>query len=297
VLLNTAQFKQKWPHLVILTRINRPIGILLLLWPTLWALWLAADGLPDLKVLLIFILGTILTRSAGCAINDYADRHWDGQVDRTENRPLATQALTPTDALVTTAVLMLLAFVLVLLTNTYTIQLSFVALFLAVLYPFTKRITQWPQLFLGLAFAWAVPMAFAAQTGTTPSTAWIVFLAAVVWALAYDTLYAIVDRSDDIKVGIKSTAILFGRYDLWLVGVAQTGMLCLMLIAGDSHGRGFVFFIGLAAAALLIAKQLHDCRHRDPKACFQAFLNNHYVGMLIFTGLFLDYLIFPATTA
>lgn len=293
--MNTSEQLAKWPHLVTLTRIDRPIGILLLLWPVMWALWLAANGVPSLSILVIFIVGTVLTRSAGCAINDYADRHWDGKVKRTENRPLANGNLAPKDALITTAVLMLLAFVLVLFTNTLTIKLSFVALFLAVLYPYTKRVTHWPQLFLGLAFAWAVPMAFAAQISSVPTTAWIVFAAAVIWALAYDTLYAMVDRDDDLKVGIKSTAILFGRHDLLMVGVAQTTMLCLMLLAGHLNGRGWIFFIGLCVAAFLVAKQLHSCRHRDRDECFKAFINNHQVGLIVFIGLASDYLLNQAS--
>jgi len=259
----------------------------------LWALWIAAAGVPSLKILIIFVLGTVLTRSAGCAINDYADRHWDGKVTRTQNRPLATGDLTPTDALVTTAVLMLLAFVLVLFTNTLTIKLSFVAVFLAVLYPFTKRITHWPQLFLGLAFAWAVPMAFAAQSNYVSASAWWLFAAAVIWASAYDTLYAMVDREDDVKVGIKSTAIFWGKYDLWFVGTAQTLMLLLVMLVGYLNGRGFLFLLGLCLAALMIAKQLHDCRFRDKDQCFKAFINNHYIGMIIFIGIALDYLFFP----
>lgn len=292
----TTELRNKWPHLVTLTRINRPIGILLLLWPVLWALWFAAEGVPNLGVLVIFVLGTVLTRSAGCAINDFADRHWDGQVARTERRPLANGDLTPKDALFTTAVLMFLAFILVLFTNALTIKMSIVALFLAVLYPFTKRVTHWPQLFLGLAFAWAVPMAFAAEIHSTPATAWLIFLAAVIWALAYDTLYAMVDRDDDLKAGIKSTAILFGRYDLLLVGTAQTTMLSLMLVAGHWHERGPVYLVSLAVAAWLVAQQLHDCRDRNDAECFKAFVNNHYVGMVIFIGLAVDYFINPAAS-
>ncbi len=291
--MNTTELFAKWPHIVTLTRINRPIGILLLLWPMLWALWFAASGIPKLSVLIIFVVGTALTRSAGCAINDYADKDWDGQVERTQNRPLATGDLTPKDALVTTAVLMLAAFMLVLFTNALTIKLSFVALFLAVLYPYTKRITHWPQLFLGLAFAWAVPMAFAAQINSTPPSAWVLFLAAVIWAMAYDTYYAMVDRDDDVKVGIKSTAILLGQYDLLTIGIAQTAMLCLVMLVGHWHERGIVFFLGLCIAALLVAKQLHDCRHREPAACFKAFLNNHHVGMVIFIGIAIDYFVKP----
>lgn len=260
----------------------------------LWALWFAASGVPSMSVLAIFVLGTVLTRSAGCAINDYADRDWDGAVDRTQNRPLATGALTPRDALVTTAVLMMLAFILVLFTNALTIKLSFVALFLAVLYPYTKRITHWPQLFLGLAFAWAVPMAFAAQSHQLPTSAWLLFAAAVIWAMAYDTYYAMVDREDDLKVGIKSTAILFGKNDLLAIGIAQTTMLCLVMLVGHLHARGIVFFLGLCVAAFIVAKQLHDCRYRNPATCFKAFMNNHYVGMIIFIGLAVDYLVKPA---
>ena len=222
-------------------------------------------------------------------MNDFADRHWDGRVERTENRPLANGSLTPQDALITTAVLMLLAFVLVLLTNALTIKLSFIALFLALLYPYTKRITHWPQLFLGLAFAWAVPMAFAAQSGSVPVSAWIVFCAAVIWAIAYDTLYAMVDRNDDIKVGIKSTAIFFGQHDLLMVGIAQTTMLFLMMLAGHLNSRGWIFLVSLCVAGFLIAKQLHDCRHRDRDECFKAFKNNHQVGLIIFIGLASDY--------
>lgn len=296
MLLNKTELQAKWPHLVSLTRINRPIGILLLLWPMLWALWIAAAGVPNLSVLIIFVLGTVLTRSAGCAINDYADRDWDGKVARTQNRPLATGDLSPKDALVTTAVLMLMAFILVLFTNALTIKLSFVALILAILYPFTKRITHWPQLFLGLAFAWAVPMAFAAQSNQTPASAWWLFLAAVVWASAYDTLYAMVDREDDVKVGIKSTAIFWGKHDLLFVGAAQTLMLLLVMLVGFWNQRGWVFFIGLCAAAWLVAKQLHDCRNRERDECFKAFINNHYVGMVIFIGLAVDYLISPVAS-
>ena len=239
------------------------------------------------------MLGTILTRSAGCAINDYADRHWDALVSRTANRPLANGSLSPNDALVTTAVLLALAFVLVLFTNSLTIKLSFVALFLAVLYPYTKRFTHWPQLFLGLAFAWAVPMAFAAQSDMVPGTAWIVFLSAVIWAMAYDTLYAMVDRDDDIQAGIKSTAILFGQRDLAIVGMLQTTMLCLVMLAGHLNGRGWVFFVGLCVAGLLVAKQLHDCRFRDKDECFKAFLDNNYVGLAVFVGIACDFWLNP----
>jgi len=291
--VNTSKFLTKLPHIITLTRLNAPIGILLLLWPMLWALWFAAEGSPDVQVLFIFIAGTVLTRSAGCAINDYADRHWDSQVERTTNRPLANGNLTPNDALLTTALLMVAAFVLVLFTNYLTIKLSFVALALALLYPFTKRVTHWPQFFLGLAFAWAVPMVFAAQVNSLPATAWLVFSAAVIWAMAYDTLYAMVDRDDDKKVGIKSMAIIFGQFDLLCVGVLQTLMLCLLLLAGHWHNRGIVFFVGLCIAALLVAQQLHNCRHRERAECFKAFLNNHYVGMVIFIGLAIDYAIEP----
>jgi len=280
-------------HFVELTRLHKPIGIYLLLWPMLWALWFAAGGLPDPGVLVIFVLGTIITRSAGCAINDYADRHIDGKVARSKGRPLATGDLTPKEALLCTAVLMLAAFLLVLLTNRLTIQLSFVALALAVFYPFTKRFTHWPQLFLGLAFAFAVPMAFAAQTAALPALAWWLFLAAVLWAMAYDTLYAMCDRDDDLRIGVKSMAILFGRADLLIVGLLQCSVLSILIAIGWHTARGPIYYCGLLAAAGFVAWQLYLSRHREPQRCLQAFFNNHYLGMVVFIGIFIDFLGHP----
>ncbi len=291
--MNSIDGRQKLPALVALTRLDRPIGIYLLMWPMLWAFWFAAEGIPTLSTLLIFIAGTALTRSAGCAINDYADRDFDAHVTRTRNRPLATGALQPKDALITTAVLMLLAFALVLTTNPLTIKLSFVALLLAVIYPFTKRYTHFPQAVLGAAFACAVPMAYSAQTNQLPIAAWILFSAAVIWAMAYDTLYAMADRADDLKIGIKSTAIWFGRFDLLLVGLFQLIVLALLVYIGLLYERGVIFYLGLVGAAGFVIYQLWLCRHRDPHLCLKAFLNNNWLGMTVFIALFADYLIKP----
>lgn len=287
--------REKLPHFLSLTRLDRPIGIYLLLWPMLWALWFAALGVPDISNLVIFVLGTILTRSAGCAINDYADRDLDAHVSRTKTRPLATGALSTTEALVATALLMLLAFVLVLFTNKLTIMMSFVALALAVIYPFTKRVTYWPQAFLGLAFAFAVPMAFAAQINAVPPLAWLIFLAAVIWAIAYDTVYAIADREFDIKMGMKSTAILFGANELRIVFCLQLVVLLIMFFVGVSTMRGSIYNFSLFAALFFVVYQNRITQTRDPVQCIKAFLNNHYLGMTVFIGIVLDFLINPST--
>ncbi|MCL4130192.1 UNVERIFIED_CONTAM: hypothetical protein GTU68_054852 [Idotea baltica] len=259
----------------------------------LWGLWFAAEGFPDVSNLIIFVLGTILTRSAGCAINDYADRDLDGHVARTNSRPLATGALSPKEALVAAAVLMILAFCLVLLTNQLTIMMSFVALALAVIYPFTKRITHWPQAFLGLAFAFAVPMAFAAQINEVPLIAWLIFLAAVILAIAYDTYYALADREFDIKMGMKSTAILFGNKELVIIACLQMTVLALLFVVGVMAERGLTYNLTLLVSTLFIVYQNRITQTRDPAKCIKAFLNNHYLGMTIFAGLILDYLIKP----
>ena len=272
-----------------LVRADKPIGIYLLLWPALWALWLAADGIPPWWILLVFVLGTALMRSAGCAINDFADRHFDGQVERTAQRPLATGLVSAREAVVVFAVLSLLAFALVLTLNAKTIAHSFVAVALAALYPFTKRYTHMPQLVLGMAFGWAVPMAFAAVQNSIPPLAWVLFAATVLWALIYDTMYAMVDREDDLKIGIKSTAILFGRFDRLIIGFLQLIMLALLWWVGDMSGRGAAFHIALIAAAALFGYQQWLIRERGRDACFRAFLNNHYFGLLLFLGLFVDY--------
>lgn len=284
-------FGHKLPALIALTRLDRPIGIYLLLWPMLWALWFAASGPPDLSILFIFILGTILTRSAGCAINDYADRNIDAHVERTRNRPLATGALLPREALLTSAVLMSLAFLLVLLTNPLTIKLSFIAVTLAIVYPLTKRYTHLPQVILGAAFGMAVPMAFAAQSNSLPATAWWLLAAAIIWATAYDTLYAMADRDDDLKIGVKSSAILFGRFDLLAVGLLQLTVLALLVVVGWQNARGLFYFAGLAGALGFAVYQLQLARTRKPRHCIQAFLNNHWLGMCVFAGLAADYLI------
>jgi len=284
-------FPSKLQHFIEITRIKRPIGILLLMWPMLWAFWFAAEGVPQLKLLLIFLVGTVLTRSAGCVINDYADREIDGKVERTKNRPLATGAITEKEALLFTALLMALAFVLVLFTNKLTILMSFVALFLAVLYPFTKRFTHLPQLFLGAAFGFAIPMAYAAQLGYTNKQTWLLFLAGLLWALAYDTYYAMADRKDDLKLGVKSAAILFGDADLWIIGFVQLVVWSIVLKIGLDANRGWPFITGMIVAAGFACYQRYSARHREPDKCFNAFLNNNYLGMAIFVGIAADYLI------
>jgi 4-hydroxybenzoate polyprenyltransferase len=280
-------------HYLQLVRADRPIGILLLLWPTLWALWVAGSGNPPWGVALVFILGTAVMRSAGCAINDYADRAFDGHVARTCQRPVPAGKVTPREALGVFAALSLVAFGLVLFLNTTTILMSFVALGLAAVYPFTKRWTHWPQAVLGLAFGWAVPMAFTAIQGDVPPVGWVLFAATVVWALIYDTEYAMVDRDDDLKVGIRSTAILFGRYDRLAIGGLQLVMLGLLAWVGVMAGRGAFYYTGLALGGLLFAQQQWQIRHREPKRCFKAFLDNNQFGMLVFFALLLDYLLAP----
>ena len=272
-----------------LTRMNRPIGILLLLWPTLTALWIAADGLPDIKILLIFIAGVVLMRAAGCAINDFADRHIDGQVWRTENRPLATGALSAKQAVLTFVVLALFAFMLVLLLNTFTIALSLVAVLLAAVYPFMKRFTYLPQLVLGMAFGWAIPMAFAAQTNALPAIVWWLFVANIIWTTMYDTFYAMADREDDLQAGVKSTAILFGQKDLLIQGMLQIGYLLILLFIGLQLQFGMLFYIGLAIAAVLFVYQLWLSKDRERHACLKAFLNNNWVGAVIFISIVLHY--------
>jgi 4-hydroxybenzoate polyprenyltransferase len=284
------RLRQYWK----LIRADRPIGIYLLLWPALWALWFAGAGRPSWWVVLIFVAGTALMRSAGCAINDYADRDFDGHVARTAQRPLATGAIRPREALVVFAVLSLMAFGLVLFLNRLTILNSLVAVGLAAVYPFMKRYTHLPQLVLGAAFGWAVPMAFTALQGRIPPLAWALFAATVVWALIYDTMYAMVDREDDLRVGIKSSAILFGRADRLIIGLLQLSMLGLLGYAGVLGGRGWGWWGGLAVGAGLFAWQQYLIRAREPRACFRAFLNNNLFGLVVFIGLFIDFLVHPA---
>ena len=273
-----------------LMRLHRPIGILLLLWPVLWALWLAGDGQPALKVFAVFVAGVVLMRSAGCVINDYADRDFDPQVERTRDRPLATGRVSPHEALVLFGLLALAAFALVLFMNTLTIALSFVGALLATSYPFMKRWTHLPQFYLGAAFGWGVPMAYAAETGTVPAEAWIVFFATLCWAVAYDTAYAMVDRDDDRQIGVKSTAILFGRADRAMIALFHLLALGLLAWAGARSGLGLSYYTGLAVAAGLAGYQQWLIRKRERDGCFRAFLDNNRFGAVIFAGLLLDYL-------
>ncbi len=275
----------------LLVRLDRPIGILLLLWPTLWALWIAGQGRPDGKVLLIFVLGVILMRSAGCAINDYADREFDPHVRRTAERPVAAGRVAPWEAVLVAAALAFVAFMLVVVfLDWLTIRLAVVGGFLAASYPFLKRWTSLPQFYLGAAFGWSVPMAFAAQTGAVPATAWLIFAAVVLWAVAYDTMYAMVDREDDLRIGIKSTAILFGRADRAVIGLCQGGVIGLMALVGEREALGGWYAAGLVVAASLALWQQTLIRGREPAACFRAFLNNNAFGLAIFCGIAADYL-------
>ncbi|WP_421190254.1 4-hydroxybenzoate octaprenyltransferase [Aeromonas enteropelogenes] len=274
-----------------LARIDKPIGTLLLLWPTLWALWLAAGGQPNLWVLTVFVVGVFLMRSAGCVINDYADRNFDGHVKRTSGRPLPAGKVDPREALALFFVLALISFGLVLTLNSLTIAMSFVGLLLAVSYPFMKRFIPIPQLVLGMAFSWSIPMAYAAQANALPAVAWLVFIANLLWTVAYDTQYAMVDRDDDLKLGLKSSAILFGRHDKRIIGVLQLATLLILLLVGQLMALGSSYYWGLLGAAVLFVYQQRLIRERQREACFQAFLNNNYVGALVFAGLVLDYLL------
>lgn len=271
-----------------LARMHKPIGTFLVLWPTLWALWLAAEGWPSTKVLLVFVAGVFLMRSAGCVINDFADRKIDGNVKRTVDRPLVTGRVSANQALIFFALLCILAFVLVLQMNTLTIYLSFGGLFLAAIYPFMKRYTHLPQLFLGAAFAWSVPMAYAAQTNSLPSIVWLIYMATLVWTVAYDTQYAMVDRDDDLKIGVKSTAILFGEADRAVIAFLQVLVVLTLSVIGQQAMLGLAYYAGVSVAAGLFVYQQHLIRHRDREACFKAFLNNNWVGCAVFCGLFID---------
>lgn len=281
--------RAQWNAYIRLARWDRLIGTWLLLWPTLWALWWAASGVPDLDTLVIFILGVFAMRAAGCVINDFADRNFDGHVQRTQTRPLATGELNEVQALTFFALLVISAFLLVLLTNPLTIKLSIGGLLLASMYPFMKRYTHLPQVVLGAAFSWAIPMAFAAQANQIPLLVWVIFAANVLWTVAYDTMYAMEDREDDLKIGIKSTAILFGRYDKLIIGLLQIATLGLLAAAGVLSHRGLCFYLGLAFMAGLFVYQQWCIRDRARGPCLKAFLNNHYAGMAVFIGLALDY--------
>jgi len=273
-----------------LMRLDRPIGIWLLLWPCLWALWISAQGRPDEKVFVLFLIGTFVMRSAGCVINDFADREFDPHVKRTANRPLARGAVSPAEALALFAVLGLVALALLIPLNRPTQVLALIGGVLAITYPFLKRFFALPQAYLGLAFSWSVPMAFAAQTGELPLLAWVLFVAGVLWTTAYDTIYAMVDREDDLVIGVRSSAILFGRADRVIVAVLQACTLLLLAYSGYLAGLNHWYWLGLGVAAATALHQQKLIRNRDPEDCFRAFLNNNLFGLAIFGGILLDYL-------
>lgn len=270
-----------------LMRLDRPIGTLLLLWPTLWALVLSSDGMPDGKILLIFIAGVFLMRAAGCVINDYADRHIDGSVKRTALRPLATGEVSVNEAKILFIVLTLLAFILVLNLNYYAIGLSFIAIILAFIYPFMKRYTHLPQFVLGVAFGWSIPMAYAAVSHHLPMTCWLLFTANLFWTVAYDTQYAMVDRDDDLRIGVKSTAILFAQYDTRIVSMLQMVVLSLFITVGIIEKFNLLFFMALLVPTALFVYQCKLTKERQREACFQAFLNNNWVGAGFFIAIVL----------
>lgn len=283
----------RWRDYLLLMRVDKPIGVLLLLWPTLWGLWLAANGPPESRVLIIFVLGVFLMRSAGCVINDYADRGIDPNVKRTRDRPLATGEVKPGEALILFAGLLLIALGLVLTLNRLSQQLAVVGAGLAIIYPFSKRFFVAPQFVLGLAFGWGVPMAFAAELGEVPRLGWLTFLAAIIWATIYDTEYAMVDREDDKKLGVRSTALLFGEADRAILGVLKLMLLANLYLIGQSAGLGYWYLAGLGVAGMFALYQQYLIRDRDPTRCFQAFLNNNLLGMAVFIGIALDYLFNP----
>jgi 4-hydroxybenzoate polyprenyltransferase len=272
-----------------LTRLDKPIGIFLLLWPTLIALWIAAEGWPDPLVLFVFVSGVILMRSAGCAINDYADRHIDGKVTRTKQRPLASGKITEKETLLVFASLSLTAFILVLFMNELTIWMSLGGVLLAASYPFMKRYHYLPQVHLGAAFGWSAPMAYAAQANEVTAVTWLIFLATILWATAYDTMYAMVDYDDDIKIGVKSTAILFGNQDKLIIGFIQILLIFNLILIGQRAELSGFYYLGVATASLFAAYQQYLIKDRIREHCFQAFLNNNWFGIVLFTGVFLDY--------
>ena len=291
----SAPFANRLPLYLRLMRLDKPIGSLLLLWPTLWALWLAADGVPPLGLLAIFVVGTVLMRSAGCVINDYADREFDGHVERTRNRPLATQAVSVREALLLASGLAALSFLLILPLDPLVIWLSVPALFLAASYPFMKRFFAIPQAYLGIAFGFGIPMGFAAVQGTVPAIAWWLLAGNIFWTIAYDTEYAMVDRPDDLKIGIRTSAITFGRFDVAAVMLCYAIAFGLIAAVGIAAGRGMWFFGGIATAAGIALYHYTLIRERDRARCFRAFLHNNWVGAVLFAGLAVDYIAFPAS--
>ncbi|AVJ19550.1 4-hydroxybenzoate octaprenyltransferase [Serratia rhizosphaerae] len=282
--------QSKWRAYCHLMRIDKPIGTLLLLWPTLWALWLAGEGVPSFPILLVFVLGVFLMRAAGCVVNDFADRAFDGHVKRTANRPLPSGRVTEKEAKILFVVLVLISFALVLTLNTMTIALSLAGLALAWIYPFMKRVTNLPQLVLGAAFGWGIPMAYAAVSESLPLSCWLLLLANICWTVAYDTLYAMVDRDDDLKIGVKSTAVLFGRFDKLIVGLLQFATLLLLLWIGYLSQLGGAFYWSLLLAGALFIHQQQQIAGRDRDACFRAFLHNNYVGLVVFIGVVLSFI-------
>lgn len=284
-------FTERLTHYEKLMRIDKPIGILLLLWPTLWGQWLASNGHPHWLILWIFVMGVVLMRSAGCVINDYADRDFDPHVARTRERPLATGKVSPKEALLLAAGLSVLAFLLILPLNTLVLKLSVVALFLAASYPFTKRFFAIPQAYLGIAFGFGIPMSYAALRGTVPLEAWVLLLANVFWAVAYDTQYAMVDREDDLKIGIRTSAITFGRFDLAAIVFCYAATLGLLGWVGVQRGMGGAFYGGLAVAAAIALYHLKLIWQRDPQQCFRAFLHNTWFGAAVFGGIVLHFLL------
>ena len=280
----------KFKQYLLLIRLNRPIGIFLLLWPTLWGLWIASEGFPNTKILVVFLFGVFLMRSAGCILNDIIDKDFDKFVARTQNRPLASDKLSSIEAFIVAISLIFIAFLLVLTTNTLTVQLSFIAIILAGTYPFLKRHTYLPQFFLGLTFGWSIPMAFAATTNSIPKIAWLLLIANILWAVVYDTIYAMIDREDDLKIGIKSTAILFDDADRFIIGLIQSLVLIALIVIGQQASLNTIYYFSLIIGGCLFLYQLYLIRNRDPKKCMQAFLNNNWFGLVVFIGLFINYL-------
>jgi 4-hydroxybenzoate polyprenyltransferase len=291
--LTALRYQRRIRDLIEVARLHRPIGIWLLLWPVLWALWIAGGSHPTPKVLVIFVLGTVAMRSAGCVINDLADRDFDPFVKRTRDRPIASRRLAPHEALAWFLVLIAGALALVLQLDEKTIRMSVIGAVLAVSYPFFKRFFPLPQFYLGVAFSWGVPMVFMAELGAIPRVAWIIFFAGIIWAAIYDTMYAMVDREDDLRIGLKSSAIVFGDMDRVIIGTLQLLMLFTLYLVGTNMEFGYWYNAGLAAAALFFAWQQWRIRERKPASCFSAFLNNHYVGLSIFIGILLEYAFRP----
>jgi 4-hydroxybenzoate polyprenyltransferase len=291
--LNWLRYQRRIRDLIEVARLHRPIGIWLLLWPVLWAIWIAGASHPTPKVLVIFVLGTVAMRSAGCVINDLADRDFDPFVKRTRDRPIASRRLAPLEAVVWFLVLIAAALALVMQLDVKTIRMSVIGAVLAVSYPFFKRFFPLPQFYLGVAFSWGVPMVFIAEMGAIPRVAWIIFFAGIIWAAIYDTMYAMVDRDDDLRIGVKSSAIAFGDMDRVIIGMLQLLMLFTLYLAGRSMEFGYWYHVGLVAAGVFFAYQQWLIRERRPVSCFSAFLNNHYVGLSIFIGILLEYAFRP----